>query len=531
MGGIKVSNPQKPGDEELKKLGLINLGSAFWNLSPAELITHAILNKEGELTDSGALSVFTGFHTGRSPKDKYIVNNTPPEDLPIWWGDLNKPIDEEKFNQIFMKFRAYFQNRNIYIQDLFIGSHPDYKMPIRIITENAWHSLFSQNLLIVPTEAEYTEFTPEFTLIQAEGFKVNPEEDGTYSKTFIGLNFSQKIALIAASGYAGEIKKSMFSIFNYLLPHKDVLPMHCSANIGENDDVALFFGLSGTGKTTLSSEQDRFLIGDDEHGWSETGVFNFEGGCYAKTINLDKRYEPLIWDAANRFSSVLENVIIDKNTRIPDFNNNSITENTRAAYPLEFIPNHVEEGYAGHPKNIFFLSADAFGVLPPISKLNPEQAMYYFLSGYTAKLAGTEIGLGKEPEATFSTCFASPFLPLHPGLYAKMLKEKIEKYSVNVWLVNTGWVGGPYGVGSRIKLPITRAIIKAVLSNQILEDDFVQEPIFGLNIPTHINDVPDNILNPMDAWKDKESYIKISNELKIKFEKNYETFSRKLEQV
>ncbi len=526
-----MTDQQKPGVKEMKHLGFINLGNIFWNLSPAELIKLAILNNEGDLTDSGALSVSTGFHTGRSPKDKFIVSNTPPEDLPIWWGDLNKPIEEEKFNQIFMKFRSYFQNRNIYVQDLYIGAHPDYKMPIRIITENAWHSLFSRNLLIVPSEKEYANFNPEFTLIQAEGFKVNPEEDGTFSETFIGLDFSQKIVLIAASGYAGEIKKSMFSIFNYLLPHKNVLPMHCSANVGKEKDVALFFGLSGTGKTTLSSARDRFLIGDDEHGWSEAGVFNFEGGCYAKTINLDKKFEPIIWDAANHFSSVLENVVIDKVTKIPDFTDNSITENTRAAYPLEFVPNHIQEGYAGHPKNIFFLSADAFGVLPPISKLDPDQAMYYFLSGYTAKLAGTEVGLGKEPEATFSTCFGSPFLPLHPSLYAKMLKEKIEKHSVNVWLVNTGWSGGPYGIGSRINLPITRALIRAALSDQIQEDNLMVEPTFGLKIPTNCKDVPDEILNPINTWKDKASYTQIANELKKKFEDNYETFSRKLEKV
>ncbi len=526
-----MSDQQKPDVEKLEHLGLINLGGIFWNLSPADLIKHAILNNDGDLTASGALSVSTGKHTGRSPKDKYIVNNTPPEDLPIWWGELNKPIEEIKFNRIFRKFRSYFQKRNIYVQDLFIGSHPDYKMPIRIITENAWHSLFAQNLLIVPTKNEYADFIPEFTLIQAEGFKVNPEEDGTSSETFIGLDFSQKLVLIAASGYAGEIKKAMFSVFNYLLPHKNVLPMHCSANIGKDKDVALFFGLSGTGKTTLSSARDRFLIGDDEHGWSEQGVFNFEGGCYAKTINLDKNYEPVIWDAANHFSSVLENVVINKITKIPDFTDNSITENTRAAYPLEFVPNHVEAGHAGHPINIFFLSADAFGVLPPIAKLDPEQAMYYFLSGYTAKLAGTEIGLGKEPEATFSTCFASPFLPLHPSLYANMLKEKIEKHSVNVWLINTGWSGGPYGIGSRIKLPITRALIRAALSNQIQEDEFIQEPTFGLRIPTHCNDVPDEILNPINTWEDKESYAQIAEELKMKFEENYEAFSKRIEHV
>lgn len=526
-----MNDQQKPDVEKLKHLGLINLGNIFWNLSPAELIKHAILNHEGELTASGALSVLTGKYTGRSPKDKYIVRYTPNDDLPIFWSDLNKPIEEKKFNRIFRKFRSYFQNRTIYVQDLFIGSHPEYKMPIRIITEKAWHSLFSYNLLIVPSEQEYADFVPEFTLIQSEGFRVNPQEDGTSSGTFIGLDFSQKLILIADSGYAGEIKKAMFSVFNYLLPHKDVLPMHCSANIGKNNDVALFFGLSGTGKTTLSSARDRFLIGDDEHGWSDHGVFNFEGGCYAKTIHLDKKFEPVIWDAANHFTSVLENVVIDKKTKVPDFADNSITENTRAAYPLEFVPNHVEAGYADHPKNIFFLSADAFGVLPPISRLDPEQAMYYFLSGYTAKLAGTEIGLGKEPEATFSTCFASPFLPLHPGLYAKMLKEKIEKYSVAVWLINTGWSGGPFGIGSRIKLPVTRALIRAALSNQIEEKNLIKEPTFGLNIPTHLKDVPDEILNPINTWQDKESYAQIANDLKKKFEHNYEVFSRRLEKV
>lgn len=525
-----MNNQKQPDASVLKQLELKNVGNVYRNLKPALLITHAILKNEGELTASGALNVRTGIHTGRSPKDKFIVNNAPREDLPIWWGDVNKPIDQESFNRIKAKIQAFYGGRDIYIQDLFIGSHPDYQMPIRIVTETAWHNLFSRNLLIRPAK-ESENFQPEFTLIQACSLKVNPNDDHTYSETFIGLDFKQKLILIVGSAYAGEIKKSMFSVYNYILPHKQVLPMHCSANIGIKGDVALFFGLSGTGKTTLSSSPDRFLIGDDEHGWSDQGIFNFEGGCYAKTINLNREYEPIIWDAANKFGSVLENVIIDENTRIPDFDNNQITENTRAAYPLEYVPEHIECGYAGHPKNIFFLSADAFGVLPPLSKLDPDQAMFYFLSGYTAKLAGTERGLGKEPEATFSTCFASPFLPLHPNIYASLLKEKIKEHNVNVWLVNTGWSGGSYGVGNRIKLPITRALIQAVLKGDLEGVSFEKETFFGLMIPKHVPDVPDGILAPVNSWQDKNQYAEIAYQLKTKFQLNYKLFSEALDKV
>lgn len=524
-------NLGKPGEYSLDHHGLINLENVYWNLPRAQLVEHAVMNKEVRITNQGAICAETGKHTGRSPKDKYIVNNLPPEDLPIWWGEINQPIPEGNFNIILKKFQAYLQHKNVYVQDLWTGAHPDYRLPIRVITETAWHSLFAQNLFIDPPIEKRLKLIPEFTVLMSPNFKLDPKDDGVRSETFIGVDYTQKIVLIVNSGYAGEIKKSIFSVMNYLLPHRHVLPMHCSANVGKDKDVALFFGLSGTGKTTLSSSADRHLIGDDEHGWSEEGVFNFEGGCYAKAINLQKELEPAIWNATNHFGSVLENVMVDPFTGVPDFRDDSLTENTRSAYPLEYIPDHVAEGFAGHPRNIFFLSADAFGVMPPIAKLDPEQAMYFFLSGYTAKLAGTERGLGKEPQATFSACFGAPFLPLSPTIYADMLKEKIKKYDAKVWLVNTGWSGGEYGVGDRMKLSWTRALIKAALDNEFDKISFDREPYFDLQIPQNCPGVPAEILNPINTWQDKEMYKKKALALKSSFAQNYQTFHNEVSTV
>jgi phosphoenolpyruvate carboxykinase (ATP) len=409
----------------LESQGLRNLRRAYWNLKAPLLVEQIISRQEGRLGDSGPILVNTGKHTGRSPKDKFIVQRGLPGEEKIWWGKVNQPLSGGKFDTLFIKVISYLQGRDVFVQDLAAGANPNFRIPIRIITEQAWPSLFAQNLFIRTTEEVQRTHVPEFTVIQVPGFLADPEIDGTNSSIFIVVDFHRRLVLIGGSSYAGEIKKSIFTVMNYLMPQAGVLPMHCSANIGAQNDVSLFFGLSGTGKTTLSSDPERRLIGDDEHGWGDVGVFNFEGGCYAKTIRLDPRYEPIIWEATHRFGAVLENVVFDPDTGLMDFDDESRTENTRGAYPIHFVPNHVPEGFGGQPTNVFFLTADAFGVLPPISRLSPEQAMYYFLSGYTSKLAGTEKGLGSEPQATFSTCFGAPFLPLNPSVYAEMLGESI----------------------------------------------------------------------------------------------------------
>lgn len=520
-----MQNLGNPSIYGLENHGLYNLGNVYWNYSPSMLVEEAVGRFEGELSADGALMANTGKHTGRSPNDKFVVRHTELADKPICWGKVNTPIAPEKFEQLYQKMLAYYQGRDAFVQDLRVGAHPNYSLPIRVITEKAWHNLFAQNLFIRLTSEQQQTHVPEFTVIQAEDFKADPSVDGTKTATAIVVDLKRKIILIGGSGYAGEIKKSIFTIMNYILPLKGVLSMHCSANLGTRGDTALFFGLSGTGKTTLSSDPERQLIGDDEHGWADEGIFNFEGGCYAKTIRLSPEFEPIIWSATHHFGTVLENVDYDPDTRKVDFDSARITENTRAAYPIHFVPNHVASGYAGHPDNVFFLTADAFGVLPPLAKLTPEQAMYYFLSGYTSKLAGTETGLGSEPEATFSTCFGSPFLPLYPQIYANLLGERIARHQSKVWLVNTGWTGGPYGVGSRFKLPYTRAMIHAAL-NHVLDDvNFQQDAYFGLWIPESCPGVPKEVLDPQSTWGDKEAYARQAKYLIDLFEKNFVKFT------
>jgi phosphoenolpyruvate carboxykinase (ATP) len=495
-------------------------GKKHFNLSVAELVEHAIKREEAVLTQEGALRATTGAFTGRSPKDKYIVADVSIKEH-IDWGAVNQPMEPEKFDRIIERLNNYLREKEVFVFDGFAGADPEYRLPIRVINEFAWHNLFVRQLFIRPTKEELANHKPEFTVVCVPGFKVDPEVDGTRSETLIAISFERKTVIIAGTHYAGEMKKSIFSVMNYLLPDCGVMPMHCSANVGKDGDVALFFGLSGTGKTTLSADPERFLIGDDEHGWSDRGVFNFEGGCYAKCIGLTKEKEPQIWEAI-RFGTVLENVVLDEN-RVPDFHDNSLTENTRAAYPVDYIPGAVIPGVAGHPNVILFLTADAFGVLPPISKLTPEQAMYHFLSGYTSKLAGTERGV-TEPEATFSTCFGAPFLPRPAHVYAEMLGEKIAKHGVDVYLVNTGWTGGPYGTGKRMNLEYTRAMVRAAISGELKNVEYVNDEIFGLSMPVSCPGVPSELLNPRNTWTDKEAYDIKAKELAKRFHDNFGKF-------
>lgn len=493
-----------------------------YNLSVPELVETALARKEGLLASTGAFRATTGKYTGRSPRDKFIVDEPSVHDQ-IAWGAVNQPISEENFASLYQKAVEYLQGRELFAFDGFAGADSNYRLPIRIINEYAWHNLFVHQLFVRPSAQELQDHTPAFTVIGVPGVKADPATDGTNSETFIAVSFEKKLVLIGGTEYAGEMKKSIFSVLNYLLPQQGVMPMHCSANIGEQGDTALFFGLSGTGKTTLSADPERRLIGDDEHGWSDRGVFNFEGGCYAKCIDLSQEKEPQIWNAI-KFGSVLENVVIDDHTRIANYKDGSLTENTRAAYPLDFIPGAVVPSVGDHPQVIVFLTADAFGVLPPISRLSKEQAMYHFLSGYTSKLAGTERGV-TEPEATFSTCFGSPFLPLHPSVYAEMLGEKIEKHNARVYLVNTGWTGGGFGVGERMNLSYTRAMVKAAISGTIEQANFYHDPIFGVAVPEHIPGVPDEVLRPRNTWANKEEYDTTARNLAARFNKNFEKFS------
>ena len=504
-------------------LGLANVAAAYWNLTPAELVEEAITRGEGTLVDSGALAADTGEFTGRSPKDRFVVCDEITENS-VWWGDVNIKFDPAKFDLLYNRVCAYLSNKEVFVRDSYACADPSYRMNIRVVTEQAYHNIFANNLFLRPTKEEILSFDPEWTIINAPGFKADPKIDGTRQHNFAILNFSKKIILIGGTGYTGEIKKGIFGVLNYVLPHdKNVLSMHCSANIGKDGDTAIFFGLSGTGKTTLSADPNRGLIGDDEHGWADNSVFNLEGGCYAKCVDLTKEKEPEIWDAI-KFGALLENIVCYDGTSTVDFTNISKTENTRVAYPINHIKNAVEPSIAGTPKNIFFLTCDAYGVLPPISKLNAGQAMYHFISGYTAKVAGTEAGV-TEPQTTFSACFGKVFLPLHPTKYAEMLGKKMTENKVNVWLVNTGWSGGSYGVGSRMKLGYTRAMITAALNGQLDNVQFDTHPVFGLQMPTTCPDVPTEILNPRNTWADKNSYDTKANDLANKFVKNFEQYA------
>jgi phosphoenolpyruvate carboxykinase (ATP) len=509
----------------LEDHGLRSLGNVYWNLSTAALYEHSVRNREGMVAHLGPLVVRTGSHTGRSPNDKFVVKDENTADS-VWWGNINKPFEPVAFDRIYARMMAYFQHKDVYVQDCYAGADSEYRLPIRVITEFAWHSLFSRTLFIHPKRLSDLEgFVPQFTVIDAPHFQATPEIDSTLSQTFILVNFTKRLVLIGGTEYAGEIKKSIFTVLNYLLPPKSVLSMHCSANYGvDTDDTALFFGLSGTGKTTLSADPNRTLIGDDEHGWNDKGVFNFEGGCYAKVIRLSAEGEPEIYEKTRRFGTVLENVVVESESRRLDLNSELFTENTRAAYSIETISNADISGVAGHPRNVIFLTADAFGVMPPVAKLTPEQAMYHFISGYTAKVAGTERGV-TEPSATFSACFGAPFLPLHPMQYATLLREKLHQHQADVWLVNTGWTGGPYGEGKRMSLEHTRAIVTAVLNGSLKDVEFVEDPIFGLAVPTQVPDVPDRVLDPRSTWRDPQAYDQKARELAYKFVENFKKYA------
>jgi phosphoenolpyruvate carboxykinase (ATP) len=502
--------------------GIVNVNDIYWNLSTPALYEESVRRREGLVAHLGPLVVRTGHHTGRSPNDKFIVREPSSEDN-IWWGNVNRAFDPHRFDQLYARLLAYLQLKDVFVQDCYAGADPQYQIPIRVITESAWHSLFARNMFIQASSEQHADFVPEFTVINSPRFHAVPSIDSTNSEVFIIVHFGKKLVIIGGSSYAGEIKKSVFTILNYLLPLEHVLSMHCSANVGESDDVALFFGLSGTGKTTLSADPRRRLIGDDEHGWSDKGIFNFEGGCYAKVIRLSDEAEPEIYQTTRRFGTILENVAIDTSTRRIDLNDDTLTENTRAGYPITSIPNCVRSGMAGHPTNIVFLTADAFGVMPPISRLTPHQAMYHFLSGYTAKVAGTEKGV-VEPQATFSTCFGAPFMALHPTVYARLLGEKIEKHQVNCWLVNTGWTGGPYGIGNRMKIAYTRAMTNAALSGDLEGASFEPDPIFCVQVPSACCNVPDEVLQPRNTWQDKAAYDQQASKLARMFTKNFQQF-------
>lgn len=508
--------------EALNNLGIDHLRGIRWNLPPAELITKAIKNGEGVLADTGALMCDTGKFTGRAPKDRYIVKDEMTEET-VWWGDINIPFDPEKFDKLYNKMVSQMKSRELYIRDAYVGADPEYRLNVRVIDTQAWHNLFCYNMFIRPTEEELDHFEPDFTVIADPDFYADPEVDGTRNSNFAIINMTRRVIIVGGTGYTGETKKGIFGVLNFLLPEKrKVLSMHCSANKGKDEDTAIFFGLSGTGKTTLSADPNRFLIGDDEHGWTDKGIFNFEGGCYAKVINLTREQEPEIWDAI-KFGALLENTRFIPGTTTVDYSSAAVTQNTRVSYPLYHIANAVEPSVGGIPKNIFFLTCDAYGILPPISKLTKGQAMYHFISGYTAKVAGTEAGVD-EPESVFSACFGAPFMPLHPTRYAELLGEKMISQDVNIWLINTGWSGGPYGIGSRIKLRYTRAMITAALENKLDHVAYTAHPVFGLQMPNEVPGVPNDILNPRDTWEDKAAYDKKAEKLAQDFVENFKQF-------
>ncbi len=511
------------GVKILEQHGIKNPKDVHFNLSIPELYELSIKRGEGQIVDGGSLVAYTGAHTGRSPKDRFIVKEPTTENF-IHWGPVNRPISPEAFDSLYEKVMNYFEGKEIFVRDLYACAHPDHRTNVRVINEYTWHNLFVNNMFIRPELSEIPHKDVGFTVISAPGFKADPEVDGTRTETFILLNLEKRIALIGGTEYAGEMKKSVFAAMNYLLPDKNVFPMHCSANVGKDGDVALFFGLSGTGKTTLSADPERALIGDDEHGWYDKGVFNFEGGCYAKVIKLNQETEPEIYSATLKFGSIVENVEFDPETRKINFDSSKYTENTRSAYQIDSLQGIVPEGVGGLPSTIFMLTYDAFGVLPPISKLTSEQAMYFFLLGYTAKVAGTERGVS-EPQATFSSCFGAPFLPRPPKFYGEMLKTKMEKHNADVWLLNTGISGGPYGIGQRMPLPSTRALVTAAINGTLNKGDFTEVPVFGLQVPGSCPGVDSKLLQPRLSWENSEEYDSKANELKALFEEEYKKYS------
>lgn len=512
----------KGKNSSIKDIGLDNVANAYWNLTPAELVEDSILLGEGVLTDTGALAIDTGEFTGRSPKDRFVVCDAKTEDA-VWWGDVNIKFSEENFDKLYERMKAYLADKDVYVRDAYACADADYKLNLRVVSEQPWSNMFAHNMFLRPTAEEVENFDAEWNIVNAPGFMADPAIDGTRQHNFAVINFTKKMIIIGGTGYTGEIKKGIFSVLNFILPHeKNVLSMHCSANIGKEGDTAIFFGLSGTGKTTLSSDPNRKLIGDDEHGWSGNSVFNFEGGCYAKCIDLSAEKEPQIFDAI-KFGALLENITFKDGSSTVDYTDGSKTENTRVSYPIHHIDNIVQPSIGTTPKNIFFLTADAFGVLPPVSKLDAGQAMYHFISGYTAKVAGTEAGI-TEPQTAFSACFGSPFLPLHPTKYAEMLGEKMKESGANVWLINTGWSGGAYGTGERISLKYTRAMITAALEGKLDNVEFTKHDVFGLNMPTTCENVPTEILNPINTWADKDAYYAKANQLADSFVNNFKKF-------
>jgi len=506
----------------LDRIGLGAVGTVHWNFGIPQLYEESLQRSESELSADGCITTKTGIYTGRSPKDKFFVDE-PSSTNDIWWGPVNNKISEKSFDIVRARMVEYLKGRDVFVQDVYGSADPAHRLKVRVITEMAWHSLFARNMFILPSNEELATFEPDFTIIHCPQWKSDPKIDGTRTEVCVIINLARREVLIGGSLYTGEIKKSVFTLLNWFLPAKGVLPMHASANIGPNGDVAIYFGLSGTGKTTLSADSTRTLIGDDEHGWSDTGVFNFEGGCYAKTINLSATAEPEIYAASRRWGTLLENVVLDPVTRLPDFDDGTLAENARSSYPLSYIPNASATGAGGLPKHVIMLTADAFGVLPPISRLSPEQAMYHFLSGYTARVAGTERGV-TAPEATFSTCFGAPFLPRHPTVYAKLLGEKIARHNANCWLVNTGWSGGSAGVGSRMKIAYTKAMVRAILDGKLANVPMAPDPNFGVMIPQTVPEVPSEVLKPRETWKDKQGYDKIAHDLVRQFADNFKQY-------
>ena len=514
-------------DFRLENHGLVHLDRVFWNIPEPALYEEAVFRGEGKMVYGGPFLVNTGKWSARAANDKYIVRESSTEDK-IDWGEYNRPISPEKFNGILTRLQAFLQGEELFVQDVYAGADPKYRLPIRVITDTAWQSLFARNMFItIPNRDELKRFVPEFTLIASPSFKVDPRVDGTRSETAIVIDFSKRLAVVANSSYGGEVKKSIFTVMNYLMPLQDVMSMHCSANVGKGGDVALFFGLSGTGKTTLSADPKRKLIGDDEHGWSDEGVFNYEGGCYAKVIRLSAEHEPEIYACTRKFGTILENVVFDPAYRQIDLDDDLLTENTRASYPLEFIPNAMPEKMARtHPKNVIFLTCDASGVLPPIARLDASHTMYHFISGYTSKIAGTEIGLGIEPEITFSACFGAPFMVHHPFYYSRLLAQKIERYGARCWLVNTGWVGGKFGIGKRISIRHTRNMLNAALEGKLDDVQYRKDKIFGFDVPLTCPDVPGDVLEPSNAWGNKKEYWMKYDALAARFIENFKLYSK-----